>query len=222
MSRVLHLMRKELLELRQDPRLFGIVILAPILQLTRPRLCGDHGRQGRADRRRRRRPIGREPRADHRDSTRLTTSPSSAWSARPTRSIDWLERGERGWRSAFRRGTASRSRAARRRRIQVVADGTDSNSTNVALGYARSLIGGYAQDLLGGALGGRAPEPLVTAGDPRLVQPGSRKPRLHDPGHRGAAAAGHHHQPVGHGDRSREGAWHARAAERDAAGSGGS
>ncbi len=30
----LHLMRKELLELRQDPRLFGIVIMAPIIQLT--------------------------------------------------------------------------------------------------------------------------------------------------------------------------------------------
>ena len=34
MRRVLHLMRKELLELRQDPRLFGVVILAPIIQLT--------------------------------------------------------------------------------------------------------------------------------------------------------------------------------------------
>ena len=34
MRRVLHLMRKELLELRQDPRLFGIVILAPIIQLS--------------------------------------------------------------------------------------------------------------------------------------------------------------------------------------------
>ena len=33
MHRVLHLVRKELLELRQDPRLFGIVIMAPILQL---------------------------------------------------------------------------------------------------------------------------------------------------------------------------------------------
>ena len=33
-TRVVHLMRKELLELRQDPRLFGIVIIAPILQLT--------------------------------------------------------------------------------------------------------------------------------------------------------------------------------------------
>ena len=34
MRRIRHLMRKELLELRQDPRLFGVVILAPILQLT--------------------------------------------------------------------------------------------------------------------------------------------------------------------------------------------
>ena len=33
-SRVLHLIRKELIELRADPRLFGIVILAPIIQLT--------------------------------------------------------------------------------------------------------------------------------------------------------------------------------------------
>jgi hypothetical protein len=31
MSRLLHIMRKEFLELRQDPRLFGIVIIAPIL-----------------------------------------------------------------------------------------------------------------------------------------------------------------------------------------------
>ena len=34
MKRVLHLMRKELLELKQDPRLFGIVVMAPIIQLT--------------------------------------------------------------------------------------------------------------------------------------------------------------------------------------------
>ena len=34
MQRVIHLVRKELIELRGDPRLFSIVILAPILQLT--------------------------------------------------------------------------------------------------------------------------------------------------------------------------------------------
>ena len=34
MRRVLHLMRKEIIELKGDPRLFGIVILAPIVQLS--------------------------------------------------------------------------------------------------------------------------------------------------------------------------------------------
>ena len=31
--------------------------------------------------------------------------------------------------------------------LQVVADGSDSNSTTVALGYATALIGEYAQEL---------------------------------------------------------------------------
>src|SRR5215210_7283313 len=34
MRRVLHMVRKELIELRSDPRLFGLVIMAPIIQLT--------------------------------------------------------------------------------------------------------------------------------------------------------------------------------------------
>ena len=34
MRRLGHIIRKEFLELRQDPRLFGIVIIAPIIQLT--------------------------------------------------------------------------------------------------------------------------------------------------------------------------------------------
>ena len=35
--------------------------------------------------------------------------------------------------------------------LQVVADGTDANSTNVAMGYAQTLVAGYAQDLAAGA-----------------------------------------------------------------------
>ena len=64
--------------------------------------------------------------------------------------------------------------------LQVIADGSDSNSTTVALGYATSLIGGYAQDLLearrpptqGGRLRavGRDAEPPPRAGgiEPRI------------------------------------------------------
>ena len=34
MKRLGHLIVKELIELRRDPRLFGIVIIAPVVQLT--------------------------------------------------------------------------------------------------------------------------------------------------------------------------------------------
>ena len=44
--------------------------------------------------------------------------------------------------------------------VQVVADGTDSNSTTVALGYATSLVGGYAQELVGAAARPPAPPPI--------------------------------------------------------------
>jgi ABC-2 type transport system permease protein len=33
--------------------------------------------------------------------------------------------------------------------LQVVADGSDASSTNIAIGYAANLIAGYAQDLVG-------------------------------------------------------------------------
>ena len=32
--------------------------------------------------------------------------------------------------------------------VQIVADGTDANSTNIALGYATNLVAAYAQELL--------------------------------------------------------------------------
>ena len=40
--------------------------------------------------------------------------------------------------------------------MQIVADGTDSNSTGVAMGYAQALIGGYVQDLAAAAAPGAA------------------------------------------------------------------
>ena len=44
--------------------------------------------------------------------------------------------------------------------VQVVADGTDSNSTTVALGYTSSLIGAYAQDLVAEQTGRPAGSPI--------------------------------------------------------------
>src|SRR5262245_1530116 len=134
MNRVRHLIRKELLELRQDPRLFGVVILAPIIQLAVlgyaastdvkdvPVLVVDTDRSSAS-----RELIARFDASDNFTIAGIVSS---------TDEIDeWLESG-RAWMAlsippaygdTIRRGGSAQ--------IQVVADGTDSNSTNVALGY---------------------------------------------------------------------------------------
>jgi ABC-2 type transport system permease protein len=162
MRRVFHLMRKELLELRQDPRLFGIIIVAPILQLTVlgyaattdvkdvPVVVVDADRST----------ASRElvTRFDASENFTVVGVESS------TDAIDaWLESG-RAWMALSippQYGTTvGRGQTAA---VQVVADGTDANSTTVALGYARVVVAAYAQDLASERLGGQLPAPLVTA-----------------------------------------------------------
>ena len=162
MKRVLHMMRKELLELRDDPRLFGVVIVAPILQLgilgyaattdvkDVPLVVVD------ADRSRASRDlIGRFEGSDNFTIAGVLGS---------TDEIDpWLEEGRAWMALSIPAGYGRLIDSGQTASIQVVADGTDSNSTTVALGYARVLVGGYAQDLLAARAGGRPPERLVNA-----------------------------------------------------------
>jgi ABC-2 type transport system permease protein len=162
MRRVLHLMRKELIELRDDPRLFGIVIVAPILQLTVlgyaattdvkdvPVVVVDADRSV----------ASRElvARFDASDNFTVVDVLGS------TDQIDrWLERGDAWMALSIPAGYAETLRRRETAIIQVAADGTDSNSTTVALSYARALVVGYSEELLGARLGGRAPAPPVTA-----------------------------------------------------------
>jgi ABC-2 type transport system permease protein len=162
MRRVWHLMRKELLELRQDPRLFGIVIVAPILQLTVlgyaattdvkdvPMVVVDSDRSTRS----------REliTRFDASDNFTVVAVVSS------TNEIDeWLERGTAWMAVSIPPRYGESIERGQTATLQVVADGTDSNSTNVALGYARVLLTGYTEDLIAERFGGRAPERLVSA-----------------------------------------------------------
>ena len=140
-------MRKELLELRQDPRLFGIVIVAPILQLTVlgyaattdvkdvPVVVVDADRSAAS-----RELVTRFEASDNFTIVGLVGS---------TDEIDpWLERGDAWMALSIPPGYGETLRAGETAAIQVVADGTDSNSTNVALGYARVLVGGYAEELV--------------------------------------------------------------------------
>jgi ABC-2 type transport system permease protein len=153
---VLHLIRKELIELRRDPRLFGILILAPVVQLV---LLGyaattdvkdvplvvvdaDRSRQSRTL-------IARFEASENFKIAGLMGS---------TGEIDrWLDRGDAWMALSIPPDYGRRLDARRPVSLQVVADGTDANSTNVAMGYARALVAGYVQELAAGSGAAAAP-----------------------------------------------------------------
>jgi ABC-2 type transport system permease protein len=160
MRRVLHVMRKEFLELRQDPRLFGIVIIAPIVQLTMlgyaattdvrnvPVIVVDQDRS-----------------AASRDLVRRFEASQNfavVASAESVHDIDTYLDGGRAWMAlTIPAGYESRIQRGAPATVQVAADGTDANSTNVALGYAGSLIAAYSRQI-GAAAGRESIEPLVS------------------------------------------------------------
>jgi ABC-2 type transport system permease protein len=161
MARLVHLVRKELLELKRDPRLFGIVIMAPIVQLTMlgyaattdvhdvPVVVVDQDRSAES-----RELVSRF------DASQNFVIVDAATSIRE---IDaYLDSGRAWMALAIPAGYAAQVRSGRGTTIQVVADGTDANSTNVALGYAGALVAAYGRELA--AASGRAGDaPLVDA-----------------------------------------------------------
>jgi ABC-2 type transport system permease protein len=156
MRRVRYLVWKELIELRRDPRLFGIVIMAPIIQLFMlgyaattdvqniPIVVADPDRSSAS-----RDLIARFNASPYFDIVDVVTS---------THEIDSYLEGGRAWMAlAIPAGYGDTLAAGRPQTVQVIADGSDANSTNVALGYAANLVGSYAADLAGRAGGaGRA------------------------------------------------------------------
>ena len=147
MRRVFFMMWKEVLELRQDPRIFSIIFIAPIMQLAI---------------------LGYAATTDVRnvpvvivDADR--SSASQALISRFNAAGIFQHRGRRLQHSRGR--SVSRGRqgldgavdsaaygndiaAGRPASLQIVADGSDASSTNIAMGYASNLIAGYAQDLI--------------------------------------------------------------------------
>jgi len=161
LRRVVHLMRKEILELRQDPRLFGVVILAPIIQLNVLGYAATTDVKDvpiaivDADRSTASRDLIHRFEAS--SNFKIVAMPGS------TSEIDrHLDRGEASMALSIPANFGQAVAAGRSATLQIAADGTDSNSTTVALGYAQTLIGGYSQDLAAAAMPGQALTALVT------------------------------------------------------------
>jgi ABC-2 type transport system permease protein len=145
LRRIGFLIWKELIELRQDPDLLRIVIVAPILQLLMlgyaattdirdvPVVVADADRS-----------------ADSRDLVaRFDASPSFTIVGIVTspKEVDsYLERGRAWMALAIPAGFGDSMGRGRTETLQVIADGSDANSTNVALGYATNLLAAYAQE----------------------------------------------------------------------------
>lgn len=143
MQRLLCLVWKEFLELRQNPRLFGLVIVAPIIQLTMlgyaastdvknvPIVVADGDRS----------PASRNLIARFDASPNFTVVDTVTTVAE----VDpFLQKGDAWVALAIPTGYGTALQAGRPVALQVVADGSDSNSTTVALGYATALIGEYS------------------------------------------------------------------------------
>jgi ABC-2 type transport system permease protein len=147
MRSVLYIMWKETLELRQDPRIFSIIFIAPILQLTI---------------------LGYAATTDVRnipvvivDADRSAASQEliSRFTAVSTFSIvdvvasinevDPYLAGGRAWMAlAIPPDYGEALATGRPSALQIVADGSDASSINIAMGYASNLIATRAQDLV--------------------------------------------------------------------------
>lgn len=147
MQRLRFLVWKEFLELRKDPKLFGVVVIAPIVQLTM---------------------LGYAATTDVRDVPVVIVDGDRSPSSRDliarfegsrnfsivdvvstTRDVEpFLESGTAWLALSIPSGYGADVSGGTPVRLQLIADGTDSNSTTVALSYATSVIAGHAQELL--------------------------------------------------------------------------
>lgn len=134
--------RKELLQLRRDPRLFRLLLVAPVLQLvvfgyavsTDVRHTGTFV-------------VDRDATAASRELIAAFTASGyfdlAGASLRPADAVAALDRGEATVALVIPERYAA-DLAAGRARVQVLFDGTNSNVASVALGYAERIVQSHA------------------------------------------------------------------------------
>jgi ABC-2 type transport system permease protein len=140
-------MWKEVIELRQDPRIFGIIFIAPVVQLA---------------------VLGYAATTDVRNVPIVVVDADRSAGSQDLisrftgsgifelvdvvsdeRQVDrYLESGDAWMALSIPANFGESVAAGRPATLQVVADGSDANSTNIALGYANNLLTGYAQEMV--------------------------------------------------------------------------
>jgi ABC-2 type transport system permease protein len=146
MRRLLFLIRKEFQELRRNPRMFPVIFVAPVVQLfvlgyaattdvtNIPMLVVDGDRSAAS-----RELIGRFEGSPYFDIVGVTSDDEEVIRALETR---------RAWMAlSIPADYGELVTSGRPTTVQVVADGTDSNSTTVGLAYSMSLIAEKAAEL---------------------------------------------------------------------------
>jgi len=151
MRKILHIIRKEFIQLRRDPKLFPILVIAPVLQLLL---------------------LGYAVNLDVRDIPTVVcdldrTAASRDFISRyfhsgyfslrgnveETRRIDgFLVSGEAVMALVVPRGFGNELAAGRPASVQVLADGSESQSATIGVGYASQIAARYAQEIAAKAL----------------------------------------------------------------------
>jgi ABC-2 type transport system permease protein len=148
LRRAWFVMWKEVIELRQDPRIFGIIFIAPVVQLAVlgyaattdvrhvPIVIADSDRSASSQEL-----IARFTGSGIFDPIGVVSSAAE---------VDrYLEHGDAWMALVIPLGYGRNVAGGRPAVVQVLADGSDANSTNIALGYATNLIAGYSQEIAG-------------------------------------------------------------------------
>jgi len=169
-TRIVHVMWKEVIELRQDPRIFGLVFIAPVMQLA---------------------VLGYAATTDVRDVPIVIVDADRSAGSQALISrfigsgvfdlIDvvscvdevdrYLETGDAWMALSIPARYGENVAAGRSATLQVLADGSDANSTNIALGYATTLVAGYTQELVEQRMRASGAPPLPGGGagiEPRV------------------------------------------------------
>ena len=147
MRRVFYVMWKELIELRQDPRIFGIIFIAPVVQLAVlgyaattdihnvPVVVVDADRSAASQE--------LVSRFAGSGIFQIVDVVPSVGDVDP-----YLEKGTAWMALSIPADYAEDLASGRTASLQLLADGSDASSTNIALGYAANLVSGYAQELV--------------------------------------------------------------------------